>query len=63
MRAASHYWLDEEDGKLYKKNAGNDSLQLVVAEEDWMRLLRLCHDEMGHRDGYATNKLLQQRFW
>ena len=44
---------------MYKKNAGNDSLQLVVAEEDWMRLLRLCHDEMGHRDGYATNKLLQ----
>ena len=26
VRAASHYWLDEEDGKLYKKNAGNDSL-------------------------------------
>jgi len=63
VRAASHYWLDEGNGKLYKKNAGNDSLQLVVAEENWMRLLRSCHDEMGHRGGYATNKLLQQRFW
>jgi len=40
VRAASHYWLDEEDRKLYKKNTENDSLQLVVAEEDWMRLLR-----------------------
>jgi len=59
VRAASYYWLDEGDGKLYKKNAGNDSLQLVVAEEDQMRLLRLCHDEMGHRGSYATNKLLQ----
>jgi len=26
VRAASHYWLDKGDGKLYKKNAGNDSL-------------------------------------
>jgi len=34
VRVASHYWLDKGDGKLYKKNVGNDSLQLVVAEED-----------------------------
>ena len=34
-----------------------------MAKEDWMRLLRSYHDEMGHRGGYATNKLLQQRFW
>jgi len=63
VRAASHYWLDKGDGKLYKKNAGNDSLQLVVAEEDQMRLLRSCYNKMGHRGSYATNKLLQQRFW
>jgi len=48
IRAASHYWLDKGDGRLYKKNAGNNSLQLVVAEEDWMRLLKSCYDEMGH---------------
>jgi len=63
VRAASHYWLDEGDGKLYKKNAGNDSLQLVVTEENQMRLLRSCYNEMGHKGSYATNKLLQQRFW
>jgi len=34
IRVASHYWLDKGDGKLYKKNAGNDSLQLVVAKEN-----------------------------
>ena len=34
-----------------------------MAKEDWMRLLRSYHDEMGYRGGYATNKLLQQRFW
>jgi len=63
VRVASHDRLDEGNGKLYKKNAGNDSLQLVVAEEDQMRILRSCHEEMGHRGSYATNKLLQQRFW
>jgi len=63
VRVASHYWLDKGNGKLYKKNTGNDSLQLVVAEEDWMRLLRSCYNEMGYRGSYATNKLLQQRFW
>jgi len=63
IRAASHYWLDKEDGRLYKKNARNNSLQLVMAEEDRMRLLKSCHDEIGHQGGYATNKLLQQRFW
>jgi len=26
IRAASHYWLDEGDGRLYKKNARNNSL-------------------------------------
>jgi len=48
IRAASYYWLDKRDGRLYKKNAGNNSLQLVVAEEDRMRLLKSCHDEIGH---------------
>jgi len=48
IRAASHYLLDEGDRRLYKKNARNNSLQLVVAEEDQIRLLKLCHDEMGH---------------
>jgi len=63
VRATSHYWPDKGDGKLYKKNIGNDSLQLVVAEEDQIRLLRSCYDETGHKGSHATNKLLQQRFW
>jgi len=47
VRAASHYWLDKGDRKLYKKNAGNDSLQLVVAEEDRMRMLRSLKGAKG----------------
>jgi len=34
VRATFHYWLDKGNGKLYKKNTGNDNLQLVVAKED-----------------------------
>jgi len=62
VRTLSHYWLDKEDGRLYKKNAGNNSLQLMVIEEDRMRLLKSCHNNMGHKGAYATEKLLQQRF-
>ena len=45
------------------RNARNNSLQLVVVEEDRMHLLKSCHDNIGHRGAYATEKLLQQRFW
>ena len=63
VRSASHYWLDTKDGRLYKKNVGNNSMQLVIEEGERMRLLKACYDDMGHRGAYATGKLLQQRFW
>ena len=59
VRSASHYWLDTKDGRLYKKNIGNNSMQLVIEEEERMRLLKACHDNMGHRGAYAIGKLLQ----
>jgi len=62
VHTSSYYWLDKEDGRLYKRNAGNNGLQLVVVEEDKMHLLKSCHDDMGHRGAYVTEKLLQQRF-
>jgi len=63
VRQASHYWLDGEDGKLYRKNAGGGNPQLVIEISERMRLLRACHDKMGHRGVYATGRMLQQRFW
>jgi len=63
VHTSSHYWLDKEDGRLYKKNTENNGLQLVVVEENRMHLLKSCHNDMGHRGAYATGKLLQQRFW
>jgi len=59
VRQSTHYWLDKEDGRLYKRNAGNNGLQLVVVKDDRMRLLKSCHDNMGHRGAYVTGKLLQ----
>ena len=63
VHTSSHYWLDKEDGRLYKKNTENNGLQLVVVEENRMRLLKSYHNDMGHKGAYATGKLLQQRFW
>ena len=63
MWQASYYWLDREDGKLYRKNASGGSSQLVIEISERMHLLRECHDKMGHREAYAMGRMLQQRFW
>ena len=52
-----------KDGKLYRKNASRENLQLVVGSEDRIRLLKACHDEMGHRGTYAMGRMLQRCFW
>ncbi len=62
VRAASHFWLDE-DGKLYRKSASGGNPTLVLAKEHRMRIMKTCHDKLGHRGGYATTKLIAQRFW
>ncbi|KAF7773662.1 hypothetical protein Agabi119p4_5829 [Agaricus bisporus var. burnettii] len=62
VRAASHFWLDKE-GRLFRKIAGSGFPQLVVEIEDRMRIMRECHDKLGHRGAYATSKLIAQRFW
>ena len=63
MRQVSHYWLDTKDGKLYRKSASGGNPQLVVGSENRIRLLKACHNEMGHRGTYATGRMLQQQFW
>jgi len=63
VQQASHYWLDREDGKLYRKNTSRGNPQLVIEISERMCLLRECHDKMGHRGAYATGRMLQQHFW
>jgi len=58
-----HYWLDREDGKLYRKNASGENPQLVIGISERMRLFRACHDEIGHWGAYAMGRMLQQCFW
>jgi len=58
-----HYWLDKEDGKLYRKNASGGNPQLVTGIPERMRLLKVCHNEMGHRGAYVMGRMLQQHFW
>jgi len=58
IEAVLHYWLDKGNRKLYKKNTRNNSLQLVVAKEDRIKILKACHDDIGHRGRYTTEELL-----
>jgi len=48
-RHAFHYWLDLENGKLYRKVINSDNSQIVVLVEKQLRLLRACHNEVGHK--------------
>ena len=62
VRAASHFWLGK-DGRLYRKSASGGDPMLVLATEHRMKIMKLCHDKLGHRGAYATNRLIAQRFW
>ena len=63
MQQVSHYWLDTKDGKLYRKSASGGNPQLVVRSEDRIRLLKACHNKMGHWSAYVMGRMLQQQFW
>jgi len=58
VRQMSYYWLDKEDGKLYRKNAGGENFQLVIGIPERMGLLKACYDKMGHQGAYATGRML-----
>jgi len=55
--------LDKKNGKLYRKNARGGNTQLFIGIDDQMRLLKVCHDQMGHQGAYTIGWMLQQRFW
>ena len=62
IRAASDFWLDE-DGRLYRKSPSGKDPAIVLAKEHRMRVMKTCHDGIGHRGVYATTRLIAQRFW
>jgi hypothetical protein len=60
IRYASQFFISKE-GKLYKRGIGGMHL-LVAKKEHRMYLMRAAHDALGHRGGFATKSLLEQRF-
>ena len=50
------------DGELWRKK-GNGQHQKVPRNDRRLRLLRIAHDQMGHRGVFATLARLQDRFW
>jgi hypothetical protein len=61
IRYASKFFM-AKNGKLYRRK--EDSMHLlVVQKEHRMYMMRSAHDSLGHRGGFATKSLLEQRFW
>jgi hypothetical protein len=60
-RFARHFFIDGKE-RLYRR-AIDDTHKLVIAKEDRTRMMRLAHDNLGHRGSYATRMLLSERFW
>ena len=61
VRFAKTFFVDKED-RLYRRTTGPENL-LVIDKEFRMYMMRAAHDSLGHRGGYATKSLINQRFW
>jgi hypothetical protein len=60
-----HYasrFFQSEEGKLYRREKDSPG-RLVVQKQHRMYMMRAAHDALGHRGGFATTSLLEQRFW
>jgi hypothetical protein len=58
---ASKFFVSTQ-GKLYRRGRNGMPL-LVVQKEHRMYMMRTVHDALGHRGGFATKSMLEQRFW
>lgn len=54
------FFIDAD--RLWRKDP-QGAHKLVVDMEDRLRILRSCHDEVGHRGTHATHVLAGERFW
>lgn len=63
IRQTKYFFVDKE-GCLYHNQRGEtDKPQLVVERDKRMRMLNNAHDSLGHKGVYATQHLLEKRFW
>lgn len=61
QRWGKQFFVDQDD-RLYRR--GLDSAhRLVVDKSHRMYIMRAAHDHMAHRGFFATNALLEKRFW
>lgn len=63
MKRTKYFFVDN-DGRLYHQHKGDpDKPQLVVERDKRMRMLYNAHDNLGHKGVFATQTLLEKRFW
>jgi len=58
VRYASHYWLDLEIERFYKRVIRGINPQLEVPIEEWLKLLKTFHNKVEYRGVFVTGKLL-----
>ncbi len=53
---------DVDKGKLYWRDMESE-YKLVIYLERRMYIMKMAHDQLGHRGMYATKMLIKERFW
>lgn len=60
VKSAMHFFIDSE--LLWRKH-DSGAHKLVIFPQDRLRILKACHDDVGHRGVFATKALLLERYW
>ena len=62
VRAATHFFMSK-DRKLYRRGVDGAHKLVVEDKSQRMYLINTTHDNLGHREFYATKTLIAERFW
>ncbi|KAE9389056.1 hypothetical protein BT96DRAFT_1003596 [Gymnopus androsaceus JB14] len=63
MRKMENFFLNDEGQLYHRRREFQDQPQLVVDREDRMGMLYQAHDCLGHKGVFATQGILEKRFW
>lgn len=56
-------FLVDEDGWLYRRSLEGKHMLVVIDMGQRIYMMKLAHDNLGHRGFYATKSLIAERFW
>ena len=63
MARAKNFFVDGKDRLYRRPTSGSGMPQLVVDRDKRMRILYGAHDSVGHKGMFATQEIIEKRFW